>query len=120
MVLPIIHEAKQIVLNDLEIIDFEVKGKLIIQKDPKIIDMILSFHNWDKKVILEEDIIAKIKLLGEDIEQGLTKDLKGLEVIRLYKTLPFYRVTNKIKKKMKYKAFRVSRKIGKKDYEFEL
>ena len=35
-------------------------------------------------------------------------------------TLPFYRVTNKIKKKIKYKTFRVSRKIGMKGYEFEL
>ena len=54
MVLPIIREAKHIVLKDLEIIEFKVQGKLIIQEDPKIIDMILPIHSGDKKVILED------------------------------------------------------------------
>ena len=56
-------------------------------------------HSRDKKVIFEEDMVTKIKLNGQNIERDLAKDLRDLEVIRLYKTLTFYRATNKIKKK---------------------
>lgn len=57
-------------------------------------------HSRDKKVIFEEDMVTKIKLNGQNIERDLAKDLRDLEVIRLYKTLTFYRATNKIKKKI--------------------
>lgn len=57
-------------------------------------------HSRDKKVIFEEDMATKIKLNGQNIERDLAKDLRDLEVIRLYKTLTFYRATNKIKKKI--------------------
>lgn len=56
-------------------------------------------HRRDKKVIFEEDMAAQIKLNGRNIERVLTKDLRDLEVIRLFKTLTFCRATNKIKKK---------------------
>lgn len=56
-------------------------------------------HSRDKKVIFEEDMATKIKLNGQNIERDLAKDLRDLEVIRLYKTLTFCRATNKIKKK---------------------
>ena len=43
--------------------------------------MILPIRNEDKKVISQEDMVVKIKLIGEYTEQGLTKNLRGLEVI---------------------------------------
>lgn len=36
-------------------------------------------YSRDKKVILKEDMAVKIKLIGKNIERGLSKDLTGLE-----------------------------------------
>ena len=84
-------DEKRIMLqkDHVEIIEFEFKSKPIIKEDPKIIDMILPIHSGDKKVILEADITVMMKLIGENIERRLRKDLKGLEGIHSYKTLPF-------------------------------
>lgn len=48
----------------------------IDHEDFKTIDMILLIHSEYEKVILEEDMTAKIKLIDENIERGLTKRLE--------------------------------------------
>ena len=67
--------------------------------------MIWPIYSRDKKFFLKKDMATKIKLIDENIRRGLTEVLKSLEVIRLYRTSSFHRVTNKIKKKMKYGVF---------------
>lgn len=51
---------------------------------------------------------TKTKLIGDNIEQVLVKDLRGVEVIHSYKVLHFRRVTNKIKKKMTNNTYNVN------------
>lgn len=83
-----------------------------VVKRTVMIDMIMLIHVEDKKVILKEYLAAEIKLIVEIIERDLTKDLRGLKVVCYYKTSPFCRVANKIKKNFKHEEFRVSRKIN--------
>lgn len=71
----------------------------------------MPIHVEGKKVILEEDLVATVKLIGKNIKQDLTKDLRDLEVIRSYKALSSRRATHKHKKKMKHREFRVSSTI---------
>ena len=70
-----------------------------------MIDMIMYVHVEDKKVILKEDLAAKIKVIGEIIGQDLAKDLRDLGLICSYKTSLFCQVTSKIKKKIKHGEF---------------
>lgn len=70
-----------------------------------MINMIIPIHIEDKNVIFEEDLIAKITLIGNNIEQVLEKDLRGLKVICSNKTSSTQRVTHKRKKKIKHADF---------------
>lgn len=74
-----------------------------VEEIPAMINIIMSIHIEDKKVIIEKDLAAKIKLICENIEQNLAKDLRHLKVICSYKTSSSWRVTNMHKKKMKKK-----------------
>lgn len=51
--------------------------------------------------------------------QDLAEYLRGLKACCSYKTLPFYRVTNKTKKKIKHGEFQVSSKIDEQGYKFK-
>ena len=73
-----------------------------VEETPAMIYMIMPTHFDDKKVILEEDLVVKIKFISETIEQDLTKDLTVLEVIYSHKISSSRRVTHKHKNKMKH------------------
>ena len=51
-----------------------------------MIEMVLPIHIEDKKILLEEDLIAKVKLIGERIERQLEKGKSYLIVIRSRKS----------------------------------
>lgn len=70
-----------------------------------MIDMIMPIHIENKKVILEEDSVLKLKLIRENIKQDLINEFGGLKVVHFYKTSPFRRVTSKIRKKVKHGEF---------------
>lgn len=89
-------------------------------EEAEMIKMVLPIHINDTKILLEEDLIEKIKLIREHIERDLAKDLRGLEVIHSYKTLPFRKATSKIMKKIKHGEFRVSSMIDEQGYKFKL
>lgn len=64
MVLPIIREAKQIDLEDLE-----------------IINIVMSITIEDKKVVFEEDLAKKVKFNKEHIEQSMKNYKKDLLMV---------------------------------------
>ena len=47
-----------------------------------MIKMVLSLHIKDKKVVLERDLIEKVKFIGKRIEQQLGKGKSYLTVVR--------------------------------------
>ena len=60
-----------------------------VAETPTMINIIMPIHVEDNKVILEEGLDTKIKFIGENIEQDLVKNLRGLGLICLYRTSPF-------------------------------
>lgn len=76
-----------------------------VEETPIVIDIIMFIHIENKKVILWGDLATNIRLFGENIERDLATHLKGLEVVRFYKTSFFHRMISKINKKMKYGEF---------------
>ena len=82
--------------------------------------MVLPIPIKDKKAIHEEDLAMKLKSISENIEQDLSKYLRGLKVVYSCKTSSFPRVTSKINKKMKQRDFQVLRKINVKGNKFKL
>lgn len=61
----------------------------------------MTIYIKDNKVVFKEDLVARIKLIGEHVVRDLVKILTSLEVLHLYKISSSRRVTNKCKKKMK-------------------
>lgn len=57
-----------------------------VEEAPSTIDMIMPIHIEEKKVILKEDLIAKIKLISVNVKQELAKNLKDFH----YSTLIFF------------------------------
>lgn len=47
-----------------------------VEEAPVTIDMIMPIDIEEKKVILKEDLIAKIKLISVNVKQELAKNLK--------------------------------------------
>lgn len=47
-----------------------------VEEAPATIDMIMPIDIEEKKVILKEDLIAKIKLISMNVKQELAKNLK--------------------------------------------
>ena len=88
-------------------------------EEAEIIEMVILIHIEDMKVVLEEDLIEKVKFIREHIEHQLRKDKSYLIVICCWKSsLP--QKNYERRKLMKYGFFRVSRKIDEKDNKFEL
>ena len=85
MVLPIVCEAKQINLEDVE-----------------IIDIIMPIHVKDKKVVLEEHLPQKEKLKEKYIEQSNEKVKRELHVVFSSKFAFFKKSILKSKKKLKF------------------
>lgn len=115
------HDSTITLISDKEFIqDFEVKDKMIIQEDLEIIDMIMLIPIEDKKVILEVDLVEKVKFSGRHIKQSTKNLKKNLQTVCLYKSTVFRKVILKNKKKLKFWYFRVSRKFDAKHYVFKL
>ena len=96
---------------------FEDKPSVV---QAEMINMVLPIAIEDKKVILEEDMVEKIKLVGECIEQTLEEDKCYSLVVHSWKSSSFQGVTHKRKKKMKYGFFKVAKKIYDENRQFEL
>ena len=83
----------------------------------------LSWRRFSYEVkvnaIHEEDLAMKLKSISKNIEQDLSKYLRGLKVVYSCKT-SFPRVTSKIYKKMKHIDFQVLRKTNVKGNKFKL
>lgn len=88
-------------------------------EEAEMIEMVLFIHIEDKKVVLEEDLIENVKLVGERIERQCGKGKIYLIVIHSWKSSLSCRLY-KQRKLMKYGFFKVSRKIDEKDNKFEL
>lgn len=52
--------------------DVSLKDKIGVE-DTEIIDIVLPIHIEDKKVVLEEDLIIKVKFVREHIKRQLGK-----------------------------------------------
>lgn len=76
-------------------------------EEVEIINMVLPIHIEDEKVVLKEDLIEKVKFVGEHIEQFVLGSLYCLGECK--------QEINEV-----WILFKVSRKIDVKAYEFEL
>lgn len=47
-----------------------------------MIEMVLPIHIEEKKIVLEEDLVEKVKLIGERIERQLGKCKSYLIIVR--------------------------------------
>ena len=86
---------------------------------PKVIEIVLPIHIEGKKIVLEEDLIVKVKLIGERIERQLGKGKSYLIIICSWKSSSPQRMYKQMKL-IKYEFFKVLRKIDEKDNKFEL
>ena len=84
-----------------------------------MIKMVLPIHIEDKKIRLEEDLIEKVKFVGECIEGQLGKGKSYLIVVRSWKSSSPQRMY-KGRKLIKYVFFKVLRKIDEKERKFKL
>ena len=66
-----------------------------------MIKMVLSLHIKDKKVVLERDLIEKVKFIGKRIDRQLGKGKSYLTVVRSWKSSSLLRMY-KLRKLVKY------------------
>lgn len=97
-------DNKSIILQKdyAKIINFEVKDNLIIPKDQKLVGMVMAIHIEDKKVVLEEELVEKIKFNREYINQRMEKVKRELLMVCFYKSMSFRRAILKSKKNLKF------------------
>ena len=88
-------------------------------EEDEMIGIVLPIHIKDKKVRLEEDLIEKVKFVGECIEQQLGKSKSYLIIVHFLKSSSPRRMYKR-RKLMKYGFFKVLRRIDEKDHKFEL
>ena len=89
------------------------------QNQVEEVEMVLPIHIEDKKIVLEEDLIEKVKFIEERIDRELGKGKSYLIVVHSWKSSSPRRMYKR-RKLMKYGFFKVSRKIDEKDNKFEL
>ena len=88
-------------------------------EEAEMIEMVLPIHIEDKKIVLKEDLIEKVKIIGERIKRQLRKSKSYLIDVRSWKSSSPRRMY-KQRKLMKYGFFKVSRKIDEKNNKFDL
>lgn len=81
--------------------------------------MVLPIHIEDKNIVLEKDLIEKVKTIGKRIEQQLRKCKSYLIIARSWKWSSPWRMY-KQRKLIKYGIFKVLRKIDEKNNKLEL
>lgn len=64
----------------------EMPNSLIIVEEAEMIKMVLPIHIEDKKIVLEEDLIEKVKFIREQIECQLGKGKSCLIIVRSWKS----------------------------------
>lgn len=58
----------------------------IIVEDTEMIKMVLPIHIEDKKIVLEEDLMEKVKFIREHIECQLGKGKSCLIIVHSWKS----------------------------------
>ena len=88
-------------------------------EEAEMIEMVLPIYIEDKEIVLKEDLIENVKLVGEHIERRIGKGKINLIIVCSWKSSSPRRLY-KQRKLMKYDFFKVLRKIDEKDNKFEL
>ena len=88
-------------------------------EEVEIIEMVLPIHIEEKKIVLEDDLIERVKLIEERIERQLGKGKSYFIIVCSQKSSSPQRMYKR-RKLIKFGYFKVLRKIDEQDNKFEL